>query len=255
MFGITFDTWDFFDSIPHDNLLSDLTFAVDAEFCQNKDFAAKYSRCDCRGLNIRNVLPRNLNRIILESPFKLQTDYLESLAKQTENFTNLGVRKVMFDFDLPSVFKDKDLSMSLQKILAPIKGIMYEAKIETELHFRLPGPDIAEFSKLAAEFRQKSMSGMNYSIDLHIHEAGGAKDSLIDELDPILFDIGTLNFVYDAALGNKLNPQLVKNIIGSLNNYTCRCDYCLCPSGNIDFRYIQTDLQQWLSILHDCKSN
>lgn len=243
MLGIAFDSWNFFDSIPIDTVPEDIIFEADAEIVNNPAFnPAKLPL-----FAVRNMIPVRLNRLILESSFKLQMDYLESAGKQAELFREAGIEKVMIDFDLPGILSDCSRQKMLLKILQPLKGIMYDNNIELELLVRLPFSGMDEFISHAALFRQKSMLGINYAIDLHIHEAGFDWD-LLEEIPELKFDISTVNFIYDAALGNKINPQNLKKIIDYMKSEGSKCDFFLCPAGNINFQSVQSDIFQWTEL-------
>ena len=207
MFGITFDTWEFFESIPENKSFSNLAFQIDAGIFQHQYWQKKLKKLQFASLSVRNPVNTRLNRLILESPFKLQTDYLESLAKQLDLYNKSAVTKVMFDFDLAGIFGNDFLCEKLLTLLGSIKGIAAENNIKVELLFRLPFAAMADFIISAAKFRQTTLLGMDFAVDMHIHEAGFVRDDIIDLLLPIEYDIKSVNFIYDAALGNKINIQ------------------------------------------------
>ena len=248
MAGLTVDSWELFESIPENNILQSIDLQVDTEIFNNYPFMRKMRKISCNSLSVRNPVSARLNRLILESGFKLQTEYLDSLSRQMEIYAMAGVRKVFFDFDIAGVLRDEGLCINLRKILALVKGIMYEHGIEAELLLRLPAADMAETVYLASEFRQKSMCGMNYAVDMHIHESGFDREEICAMLMPVEFDIGTVNFLYDAALGNKINPQTISKIMDYFEEKGAKCDFFLCPSGNINFQSVQTDIEQFLKI-------
>ena len=246
MAGLTVDSWELFESIPENNILQNIDLQVDAEIFNNSLFMRKLRKISCNSLSVRNPVSARLNRLILESGFKLQAEYLDSLARQTEIYGIAGVRKVFFDFDIAGVLRDAGLCSNLRKILASVKGIMYEHDIETELLLRLPAADMEETVWLAADFRQKSMSGMNYAVDMHIHESGFDREEICTMLLPVEFDTGTINFLYDAALGNKINPQTISKIMDHIEGKGAKCDFFLCPSGNINFQSVQIDMELFI---------
>lgn len=249
MSGLTVDSWGFFESIPEENILQDIDLQIDAEIFSNPSFIRKAAQMDFTSLSVRNPVSARLNRLILESGFKLQTDYLESLSRQAEMYGNSGIKKVFFDFDLAGVLQEAELSRSLHSLLASIKGILYQYDIEMELLLRLPHPDMENFIAAAAIFRQSSMLNINYAVDMHIHEAGFDRDEICNSLLPIEFDTGSINFLYDAALGNKINAQSLQKIMDLMNGKGAKCDFFLCPSGNINYQFIEHDLEQWINLL------
>lgn len=248
MNGLAVDTFAAFESLTETSDNRDFALQIDADIINNSSFNAKYSRLSCTSLIVRNPVPARLNRLILDSSFKLQIDYLESLGRELARYKQNGVQKILFDFDLPSVLQNDEKHESLKKILAAIKGICFSENIEMELLFRLPFSTMEEFIAPAAFFRQKSMLGINYALDLHIHEAGFDREEFAELLLPLQFDIRTVNFVYDAALGNKINPQNLKKLMDFMQGKGASCNFFLAPSGNISFQAIHDDFQQWMGI-------
>ena len=249
MNGITVDTFEAFESLTEILPAYDFVLQTDAEIVSRPSFGMKYAKLSRPGLVVRNPVPPRLNRLILDSTFKLQMDYLESFGREIEKYRRYNVEKILLDFDLPSVLQDDEKCRSLQKILASLKGIVYSEHIEIELLFRLPFNDMESFIAPAAFFRQQSIIGLNYAVDLHIHEAGFDRDELAELLLPLQFDIGTVNFVYDAALGNKINPQNLKKIMTASEEKGINCNFFLAPSGSINFQSIREDLLQWMEII------
>lgn len=248
MRGITFDSWDFFSGMPEENLFEDTALQVDYEVFNHPHFKQKLKKLHFASLTVRNPVNARLNRLILESPFKLQADYLESMAKQIRSCRIAGVNKIMLDFDLAGTLGNDLLYSNLLKLLGAVKGIAFDNQIDTELLFRLPFPSMENFILLAANFRRTTLLGMNFAVDMHIHEAGFDREQLPGLLLPLEFDIGSINFLYDAALGNKVNTQTLKFITDHLEKKGINCDYFLCPSGNINFQSAAPELIKWLNI-------
>lgn len=248
MNGLAIDTFEAFESLPEVSISGDSALQIDADIIRNPSFSKKYDDISCSTLIVRNPVPPRLNRLILESSFKLQTDYLESLENELDNYQKQDVRKILLDFDLPGVLTDESKSLLLRKILLPIKGMTYSRNIDLELLFRIPFNGMEDFVSHAAFFRQNSMLNLNYALDLHIHEAGFDHEELEDLLLPIRYDTGTVNFIYEAGLGNKINSQNLKKIMEQMREKGSNCTFFLCPSGNINFQSIREDLQQWLDM-------
>lgn len=245
MNGIAVDTFEAFESLTEISDLKSPALQIDAEIIRNPSFGTKYSKLNQEYLAVRNPVPPRLNRLILESSFKLRMDYLESLDRELEFYHKANVKKILLDFDLPGVLYDEGKRSLLSTIAAAAKGTAAKENIEIELLFRLPFNDMEDFMVQAAFFRQQHMSGLNYAVDLHIHEAGFDIESLDELLLPVRYDIGTLNFVYDAALGNKINPHNLQKIMDLLITKGANCNFFLCPSGNINLQTIVGDLRQW----------
>ena len=248
MNGLAVESFELWESLDEKTLNSNIVLGVDAEIVRRTDFNKKIRKIQPETIFIRNAVASRLNRIILESGSKLQNDYLESLSKSLQLFYDAGVDKIMLDFDLPSVFNDKNLTEELKHILNSIKGMIYEFDIAVELMFRLPQPEADSFLAQAAFFRQKIMHGINYAVDIHIHEAGFNREEICDALLPVQYDISSINFVYDAALGNKINPVNLKKIADFMNAKGVNCSFSLCPSGNINYQTVRQDIEQWFNI-------
>lgn len=248
MIGLSIDSFELWESLNEKELHSNILLAADAEILQNSSSAKKLQKLRPASLSVRNAAAPRLNRLILESNSKLQNDYLASLSRSMQHFQQLGAEKIMLDFDLPSVFFEENLQTALKHILGCIKGIAYEFDIKTELLFRVPLPEIELFTKQAAFFRQKSMLGMNYAVDIHVHEAGFDREDFCNALLPVQYDIGTVNFIYDAALGNKINPLNLKKTVDFVTAKGAECDFVLCPSGNVNFQTVSKDAEQWFAV-------
>lgn len=248
MIGLSIDSFELWDSLNEKELHSDILLEADAEILQNSTSMKKLRKLRPASLSIRHGAAPRLNRLILESNSKLQNDYLASLSSSMQHFQQLGAEKIMLDFDLPSVFAEENLQNALKDILVCIKGIAYEFNICTELLFRLPLPETEYFIRQAAFFRQKSMLGMNYAVDIHVHEAGFDREELCNALLPVQYDIGTVNFIYDAALGNKINPLNLKKTVDFLTAKGATCDFLLSPSGNVNFQTVSKDAEQWFNV-------
>lgn len=254
MYGLAADNSALWDTLPEKEYIGDC-LAVNADFFQNQAFIKKYSKADIAKLFVRHAVSPRLNRLILESETKLQNDYLDSFVRQMRFFHTFGVKKIQMDFDLPSVFKDEELTAALLNILRTIKGITYDYGIETELLFRLPQSTMENFTAEAAFFRQQSLLGMNYALDIHFHEAGFDREEICSSILPVEYDISCINFVYDAALGNKINPNTLSKIINFMKDKGAECDFLLYPSGNINYQVIRQDVEQWFNIFEQKEVN
>ena len=95
----------------------------------------------------------------------------------------------------------------------------------------------------SAIFRHRSLLGMNYAIDMHIHENNFDRDEICNMILPIEFDISTVNFIYDAALGNKINPNTLQKTADHLNSKGTECNFFICPSGNVNFQSVKNDIK------------
>ena len=248
MNGLAVESFELWESLTLKAAARNTALCVDAEIVRSPDFIKKIRKIQPEAIFIRNAVSPRLNRLILESGRKLQNDYLESLAKSLQIFNRAGADKIMLDFDLPSVFQDKILTEELKHILNSIKGMVYEFDIAVELLFRLPQSESELFLAQAAFFRQKVMQGINYSVDVHVHEAGFDREEMCSSLLPVQYDIGSINFVYDAALGNKINPVSLKKIADFLDAKGANCNFSLCPSGNINYQTVRQDIEQWFNI-------
>ena len=248
MNGLTVESFELWESLDAKTLNSNIALGVDAEIVRRTDFNKKISKIQPETIFVRNAVASRLNRLILESGSKLQNDYLESLSKSLQLFSDASIDKIMLDFDLPSVFNDSNLTEELKHILNSIKGMIYEFDITVELMFRLPQPEADLFLAQAAFFRQNIMQGINYAVDIHIHEAGFNREEICTSLLPVQYDISSINFVYDAALGNKINPVSLKKIADFMNAKGVNCSFSLCPSGNINYQTVRQDIEQWFNI-------
>ena len=248
MIGLAVDSFEFFESLPDNGLSGDIALQLDAELFQYRNTCLKLKKMRFAALYVKNPVSARLNRLILDSPFKLRMDSLESFESQIKMLNDVGAEKVMLDFDLPALFENAADFAIAEQILGALKGITYSAGMELELLFRLPFSGMEDFAAAAAFFRQNSMLRLNYSADIHIHEAGFDRELLKEVLLPVEFDVKTVNFLYDAALGNKINAQNLKKMINYMKNTGAEHDFFLCPSGNVNYQNIQTDLQQWFNI-------
>lgn len=248
MNGITVDTFEAFESLTEITDFGGFALQTEAEIFNSAAFIRKYSTINCRSLIIRNPVPARLNRLILDSSFKLQTDYLESLEKELEKYSKVDVDKILLDFDLPTVIANEEKYPAFTQILSAIKGMTYAKNIGFELLFRLPFNGMEDFAAIAAFFRQQSMTNLNYALDLHIHEAHLDSGELAELLLPVQYDIGTINFVYDAALGNRINLHNLKKITDLMSAKCLHCQYFLCPSGNVNLQSIHEDISEWMKI-------
>ncbi len=248
MLGLGIDTFELLDSPYNETADCDIVIKADAELFQNQSFIKKIKKISPAVLIVNNAVSPRLNRLILESGSKLQNDYLESLCKSFRHFNTLKVNKVTLDFDLPSVLQDENLTSILNNILCAIQGFAYRYSITAELLFRLPLPETSDFIRQAAFFRQHFMANINYAVDIHIHEGAFDLDELSDTLRPVQYDIGTINFIYDAALGNKVNAANLHKTVEMMQKKGAECDFTLCPSGCVSFQSVRQDVLQWLRL-------
>ncbi|MBR2723200.1 MAG: hypothetical protein IKB77_02615 [Lentisphaeria bacterium] len=246
MLGLGIDTFELWDSLDFEAADCGTVIKADAELFQNQSFVKKLKKIHPAVLIVNNAVSPRLNRLILESGSKLQNDYLESLCKSFKYYSTLQVSKATLDFDLPSVLPDEKLTCELNRILCAIQGFAYEYSITAELLFRLPLPETADFIRLAAFFRQRHMSNMNYAVDVHIHEGAFDLEALTDTLLPIQYDTGTVNFLYDAALGNRVNAANLHRTVEMIQKKGAECDFTLCPAGGVNFQSVRQDVLQWL---------
>lgn len=248
MIGITFNSWDFFESVPPDRFDSKTALQIDAEIMHHKSFCSKMRLINYSSLSVRNIVQGRLNRLILDSDFKLKAEYLDSFSAQLRQIRQNGIDKLLLDFDLAGIAGDAASEQKLIEMLTSLNGMIYENNLKAELLFRLPQPDMDKFIPLIALLRRRFMFSINFAADLHIHEAGFEPEMICTLLHPVLYDIKSCQFIYDADLGNKFNIRTLKNIIDYFSGRGAMCDFFLCPSGNINFHTVNTQLEEWKNI-------
>lgn len=248
MIGISIESCELWETLEIAELPEGIALQIDAEITRSSGFMKKIRNISATVISVRNIVAPRLNRLILESGSKLQNDYLESLGKSFQLLSRLNADKVILDFDLSSVLQDALLTAELKRVLCSIKGMAYEAGTDIELLFRLPMADMESFIFQAAFFRSNSMLGMNYSVDIHIHEAAFDRENICAALHPVQYDIGSMNFVYDAALGNKINPSSLKKTVDFMRDKGVDCCFFLTPSGDLNYHTIRDDAAEWFDI-------
>lgn len=197
-------------------------------------FIERYGRESClkRGrltaINVTDLMPSSITRGIAVQRPGIIADFKRQFTQLLGGSGTAPIDCAIVDFGLDEAMESKEYALQLDNFLRGLAMELHLLQVRLALPVRIPEYR-ADFTRHCLALRDRVMlPSLTFAVDIHPHELG-------KEFDPagllrwLRFDIGTVRFCYEPAIGNHLVGKAIRPWIDYLRQIGFNGMVTFCP--------------------------